>query len=121
MWPRCCGVRAWLRPAWPRFHARAHLPWLQWEEHLGAGAHKIIFKGWDSLDGKLVAWNMVPMAGLPRAEQKRLRREVAILQTIRHERLIAIENTWDNDDSVVFITPIVESGDLQKWGNARGC
>lgn len=87
---------------------------VQWDEQLGAGAHKLIYKGWDSLDGKLVAWNVVPVADLPLDEQRRLRREVQILQTIRHERLIAIENTWDNDDSVVFITPIVESGDLQK-------
>jgi serine/threonine protein kinase len=87
---------------------------LQWDKQLGSGAHKIIYKAWDSLDGKLVAWNVVPLTNLPPHERKRLRREVAILQTIRHERLIAIENTWDNLDAVVFITPIVESGDLQK-------
>lgn len=87
----------------------------QWDVTLGTGAHKIIYKAWDSLDGRLVAWNVVPFKSLPAVEQRRLRSEVCILQKVRHRRLIAIESTWDLPDRVVFITPIVGTGDLQKY------
>lgn len=91
----------------------------QWSIKLGAGSHKTVYKGWDSLDGKEVAWNEVLCSQLPPDELERLQNEVSILKSIRHPNLIGIEATWATQEAVIFITPFVPSGDLRRWMLAR--
>jgi serine/threonine protein kinase len=93
----------------------------QWPVRLGSGAHKVVWKGWDSADGKEVAWNEVPFTTLPAFELERLHTEVDILKSIRHPNLIAIEDTWSTEDAVVFITPFCPSGDLREYVSGPCC
>ncbi len=82
---------------------------------MGAGSHKVIFKGWDNSDGKLVAWNVVSIVNLSGPEQERLKAEVKILSQLQHPRLIHFYDSWTTDTEVVFITAIVGSGDLRRY------
>jgi hypothetical protein len=86
----------------------------QWGVQVGAGSHKVIYKAWDNSDGKLVAWNVVPIVNLSAPEQERLKAEVKILSQLQHPRLIHFYASWTSDTEVVFITAIVGSGDLRR-------
>ncbi len=65
--------------------------------------------------GNLVAWNEVSTVNLAAADRARVGAEIALLNTLKHERIVDFYGTWATPDKVVFVTAIVESGDLQKF------
>jgi hypothetical protein len=62
----------------------------------------------------MVAWNVVATDRVSPAERSRLSMEVDILARLRCDRLIRFYEAWTTETSLVFVTAIVNSGDLRK-------
>ena len=64
-----------------------------------------------------VAWNTVPLDGVPLDEQQRIRGETAILRQLSHPGIISFGNTWESEaqDAIHFTTEIVTSGTLKQY------
>ena len=81
----------------------------------GEGATKTVFEAADVVEGKLVAWNEVDTQRLSPEERERVHAEVALLQEVKHPHIIDFYASWTSPSKVVFITAIIESGDLQRF------
>jgi len=82
---------------------------------LGEGSVKRVYEALDRNHGKLVAWNEVDLKLLNEDARQRLYAEVDILKQVNHPHLIDFYGTWRSEEKIVFITEIVESGDLQHF------
>lgn len=82
---------------------------------LGEGAVKRVYAAVDKDHGKLVAWNEVDIRHLPFEQRALLEAEVGLLRAVRHVNIIDFYGSWATENAVVFITEIVESGDLRRF------
>ena len=82
---------------------------------LGEGAVKRVYEAVDKDHGKLVAWNEVDIRHLPIEQRALLEAEVELLRAVRHVNIIDFYGSWATENAVVFITEIVESGDLRRF------
>lgn len=90
---------------------------LKYSEILGKGAFKVVFKGQDVNDGKLVAWNEVNIKTYSKKERERILFEIRLLRTLKHPHLLAYYGGWVNKETekVVFVTEIMSSGTLRDF------
>ncbi|XP_047313923.1 serine/threonine-protein kinase WNK8-like [Impatiens glandulifera] len=88
-------------------------------EILGKGAFKIVYKGFDEIDGIEVAWNQVSLDDAFRSPEhlERLYSEVHLLKTLKHENVINSYCSWvDNDSKTInMITELLTSGSLRQY------
>ena len=82
---------------------------------LGEGAFKIVYEAIDLDNGCSVAWNEVLTGHLDPSQKVQIEAEVGLLRSIQHPNIIDIKASWASPDKVVFVTEIVESGDLQRF------
>lgn len=59
----------------------------QYAEVLGRGAFKIVYKAFDELDGREVAWNQVKVNDMVTSpiERERLFAEITVLKQLKHK------------------------------------
>lgn len=92
---------------------------LQYQEVLGKGAFKTVYRAFDELDGLEVAWNQVKIQDLLQSpeESERLYSEVHLLKSLKHKNIIKFYNSWVDTRSknVNFITEIFTSGTLRQY------
>lgn len=104
-----------LRPLPDHVYVDGHV---QYDEMLGCGSSKVVYRGFDEVRGIEVAWNKEKLACKDMHEEgfNRLEEEVRILKNIRHKNIIKIYASWiDKDTQVVnFITEIFNSGTLRR-------
>ena len=85
---------------------------------LGMGAVKV-YRGFDQEEGIEVAWNQIGLCSLEGDAQirDRLLSEIQLLQSLRHENVIALYHAWiDAENSRLnFITEICTSGNLRQY------
>jgi|AntRauTorckE6833_2_1112554.scaffolds.fasta_scaffold07371_3 WNK lysine deficient protein kinase len=83
---------------------------------LGRGAYKIVYRGYDSHDGKEVAWNSISLYNLSEKETEAIVKEINLLKELSPQckYIINFLNAWIDEDNmnVVFITEIALSGTL---------
>ena len=82
---------------------------------LGEGSVKRVFRALDRNHGKLVAWNEVDISHVPEEARPRLFYEVELLRRVEHPNIIHFYGSWATPEKVVFITEVVESGDLTRF------
>ena len=82
---------------------------------LGQGSVKTVYKALDRNHGKQVAWNEVDLALIPVDQHASVRLEVEVLTRVSHPHVIEFHGSWAQDTKLVFITEVVESGDLQHF------
>jgi len=89
----------------------------KFNEELGSGAYKTVFRGYDYEEGKEVAWNVVKVMALTEAEKRRLQDEIKLLKDLHHRNIIHFISVWLNKDKneVVFITEILTGGSLKTY------
>ncbi|KAG6490535.1 hypothetical protein ZIOFF_051833 [Zingiber officinale] len=91
----------------------------RYDDLLGAGAVKRVYRGFDQEEGIEVAWNQVKLR-IFREDQPmmdRLFAEVRLLRSLRHENIITLYNVWTDDEgnTLNFITEVCTSGNLREY------
>ncbi|KAH9624527.1 hypothetical protein KSS87_022144 [Heliosperma pusillum] len=88
-------------------------------ELLGKGAVKTVYKAFDEVLGMEVAWNQVMLNNVLRCpdELQRLYSEVHLLKNLNHESIIRFHNSWIDTDrrTFNFITEMLTSGTLREY------
>ncbi|XP_024519220.1 probable serine/threonine-protein kinase WNK9 [Selaginella moellendorffii] len=91
----------------------------RYNEVLGRGAFKTVYKAFDEVDGIEVAWNQVNVQDvLGRPEDlERLYSEVHLLRGLKHKNVIKFFTSWvdPRTKNVNFITEIFTSGTLRQY------
>ena len=87
----------------------------RFNEEIGRGACKIVYKGIDVIEMKEIAWNSIYTKKLSINEKKRLLFEIKLLNNLNHPNIIKILSTWKNNDFVIFITDIMPGRTLSEY------
>ncbi|GFQ02832.1 probable serine/threonine-protein kinase wnk4, partial [Phtheirospermum japonicum] len=94
---------------------------LQYNEILGRGAFKNVYKGFDEINGIEVAWNQVSIEDALQSPEhlERLYSEVHLLRTLKHENVIRSYASWvdDGNKTINMITELFTSGSLRQYRN----
>uniref|UniRef100_A0A6N2M572 non-specific serine/threonine protein kinase n=1 Tax=Salix viminalis TaxID=40686 RepID=A0A6N2M572_SALVM len=93
--------------------------YVRYDEILGEGAFKTVYKAFDEVDGIEVAWNQVNIEDALQSSQQmeRLYSEVHLLKSLKHENIIKFYNYWvDNKNKTInMITELFTSGNLRQY------
>ncbi|CAD8088663.1 unnamed protein product [Paramecium sonneborni] len=89
----------------------------KYNEEIGKGAYKSVFRGYDNQSGCEVAWNVFQLNSVPENERRRVRQEISILSSLKHENIINFIYSWHNKSKkeIVFITEIINGGSLKNY------
>jgi len=89
----------------------------RFNEQIGSGASKVVYKAVDNYTGCEVAWNVVKTCNLTRSEKQRIRDEIMIIQRLQHQNIIHLIRAWHNKqkEEIVFITEIMTGGSLRNY------
>jgi len=93
--------------------------YVRFDEVLGKGAYKTVYRAYDTREGVEVAWNSVNLNGIPKHEKARIINEVKLLDKLEHENIIDFYGSWVNREreQVIFVTEIMNSGSLKSFIN----
>ncbi|KAI3444381.1 hypothetical protein Pfo_001046 [Paulownia fortunei] len=93
--------------------------YVRYNELLGKGAFKTVYKAFDQLDGIEVAWNRVKINDVLRSPEdlEKLYSEVHLLRQLKHENIIKFYDSWidDKKKTVNMITELFTSGSLRQY------
>eukprot|EP00970_Alexandrium_tamarense_P011302 scaffold2448_cov348-Alexandrium_tamarense.AAC.1 len=91
--------------------------YIRFKEKLGSGAYKDVYRAYDTIEGIEVAWNVVKLGGVPKAERIRIVNEVRLLERLHHPNIISFHGSWVNRETerVIFVTEILSSGTLKSF------
>jgi len=89
----------------------------RYEDVLGRGAMKTVYRAFDQEDGIEVAWNKVSLQNLDNVSIERIYSEVRLLKSLRNENIIMFYNAWLDRKTghVNFITEVCTSGTLRQY------
>ncbi|OIW14420.1 hypothetical protein TanjilG_20866 [Lupinus angustifolius] len=93
--------------------------YLRYDEILGKGAFKTVYRAFDEINGIEVAWNHVSIEDVLQSSQQleRLYSEIHLLKTLKHENIIKLHNSWvdDKNKTITMITELFTSGSLRQY------
>ena len=93
--------------------------YLKYNEMLGEGAFKKVYKALDELEGREVAWNEIQVQGrsFTAEEKSRLQAEIDIGTELHHPNIISFYGAWVDPETknMVFITELFTSGTLRQY------
>ncbi|KAJ3706631.1 hypothetical protein LUZ61_010336 [Rhynchospora tenuis] len=99
--------------------------YMRYDDPLGKGAYKKVWKAFDQIDGIEVAWNRVSIDRMLQSPENlsRLYSEVHFLKTLRHENILKYYNSWVDDEkrTVNIITELFTSGTLREYRKKHNC
>lgn len=90
----------------------------RFNEELGSGAYKSVYRGIDEDTGREIAWNVIKITRLPKIDRVRIKEEINTLRTMpEHPNIIHFISAWINKakQEVVFITEMVTAGSLRQY------
>ncbi|KAI5084154.1 hypothetical protein GOP47_0000323 [Adiantum capillus-veneris] len=91
----------------------------RYKDVLGKGAFKVVYKGFDVVDGIEVAWNQIKVKNaLHSAEDiEQFYSEVHLLKTLKHKNIIKFYHSWVDTEAmnINFLTEIFTSGTLRQY------
>jgi len=94
---------------------------LRYSEQIGRGAYKDVYRGFDTMEGKVVAWNSVSIISFNDKEKESLRNEIKHLHNFNNEcqYIVDFYASWYDkmEKKVVMITEIALSGTLKSFIN----
>ncbi|XP_076956067.1 putative serine/threonine-protein kinase WNK10 [Bidens hawaiensis] len=93
--------------------------YVRYDELLGRGAFKTVYKAFDEIKGIEVAWNKIMLDdGVHSPEQlERVYSEVHLLKTLKHDNIMKSYVSWvdDKNKTINVITELFTSGDLRQY------
>ncbi|KAG4134256.1 hypothetical protein ERO13_D08G145400v2 [Gossypium hirsutum] len=91
--------------------------YIRFDEVLGKGAFKTVYRAFDEVEGIEVAWNQVRIDDVLRTPEdlEKLYSEVHLLRSLKNENIIKLHNSWvdDKKKTVNMITELFTSGSLR--------
>ncbi|XP_012070964.1 probable serine/threonine-protein kinase WNK11 [Jatropha curcas] len=91
----------------------------RYNELLGSGAVKKVYRAFDQEEGIEVAWNQVKLRNFTSdpAMIDRLYSEVRLLRSLTNKNIISLYNVWRDEDhnTLNFITEVCTSGNLREY------
>ncbi|CAM8979018.1 unnamed protein product [Rhodiola kirilowii] len=91
----------------------------RYNEILGKGASKIVYRAFDEYDGIEVAWNQVKLFDFLQSPEdlERLYCEIHLLKTLKHKNIMKFYTSWvdSSNRNINFITEMFTSGTLRQY------
>ncbi|KAM7472323.1 hypothetical protein LguiA_010506 [Lonicera macranthoides] len=95
--------------------------YVRYNEILGKGAFKTVYRAFDRLDGIEVAWNRVKIDDVLQSPEdlEKLYTEVHLLRSLKHENIMKFFESWidEKKKTVNMITELFTSGSLRQYRN----
>ncbi|WKY04082.1 hypothetical protein Q1695_005222 [Nippostrongylus brasiliensis] len=94
---------------------------LKFDEELGRGSFKTVYRGLDTETGVAVAWCELQESKLNRAERQRFREEAEMLKDLQHPNIVRFYDYWERTDPsgkrkyIVLVTELMTSGTLKMY------
>ncbi|KRY33539.1 Serine/threonine-protein kinase WNK1 [Trichinella spiralis] len=92
---------------------------LKFEEEIGRGSFKTVFRGLDTESGVSVAWCELQETKLSKAERQRFREEAKMLKTLTHPNIVRFYDFWEINAGkrkcIVLVTELMTSGTLKLY------
>merc|ERR1719431_1148445 len=104
--------------------------YLKFDEEIGRGSFKTVFKGLDTETGVAVAWCELQDKKLTREERKRFKEEAEMLKGLQHPNIVRFYDYWDVNRPgvkstgltqvtakkyIVLVTELMTSGTLKTY------
>ncbi|EEF29545.1 probable serine/threonine-protein kinase WNK10 [Ricinus communis] len=94
--------------------------YLRYNEILGRGAFKTVYKAFDEVNGTEVAWNQVNIEDALNSPDQLVRlysSEVSLLKSLKHENIMKFFYSWidDTKKNINIITELFTSGSLSNY------
>ncbi|KAJ6791365.1 putative serine/threonine-protein kinase WNK9 [Iris pallida] len=91
----------------------------RYNEVLGKGSSKIVYRGFDELEGIEVAWNQVKLYDFLQSPEdlERLYCEIHLLKTLKHRNIMKFYTSWVDTSrrNINFVTEMFTSGTLRQY------
>ncbi|XWS08977.1 hypothetical protein CRYUN_Cryun40dG0046100 [Craigia yunnanensis] len=91
----------------------------RYNEILGKGASKTVYKAFDEFEGIEVAWNQVKLHDFLQSSEdlERLYCEIHLLKTLKHENIMKFYTSWvdTTNRNINFVTEMFTSGTLRQY------
>lgn len=72
---------------------------MKFDEELGRGSFKTVFRGLDTETGVAVAWCELQESKLNKAERQRFREEAEMLKGLQHPNIVRFYDYWERQDA----------------------
>ncbi|XP_072381692.1 uncharacterized protein [Diabrotica undecimpunctata] len=91
----------------------------KYEEEIGRGSFKTVYRGLDTQTGVAVAWCELQEKKLNKTERQRFREEAEMLKKLQHPNIVRFYNYWESPGSkkknIVLVTELMLSGTLKAY------
>ncbi|CAJ0587592.1 unnamed protein product, partial [Mesorhabditis spiculigera] len=94
---------------------------LKFDEELGRGSFKTVFRGLDTETGVAVAWCELQDSKLTKSERQRFREEAEMLKGLQHPNIVRFYDYWERSENtakrkyIVLVTELMTSGTLKMY------
>ncbi|CEF67732.1 Protein kinase domain and Serine/threonine-/dual specificity protein kinase, catalytic domain and Protein kinase-like domain and Serine/threonine-protein kinase OSR1/WNK, CCT domain-containing protein [Strongyloides ratti] len=93
---------------------------LKFDEELGRGSFKTVYRGLDTETGVAVAWCELQENKLNKQERQRFREEAVMLKGLQHSNIVKFYDYWESHSAgknkyIVLVTELMTSGTLKLY------
>ncbi|XP_065316063.1 uncharacterized protein LOC135924866 [Gordionus sp. m RMFG-2023] len=92
---------------------------LKFDEEVGRGSFKTVYRGLDTENGVYVAWCELQEKKLSKAERQRFREEAEMLKNLQHPNIVRFYDYWEvlmpKRKFIVLVTELMTSGTLKTY------
>ncbi|KAH0571233.1 Kinase, WNK [Spironucleus salmonicida] len=90
--------------------------YIKYEDCIGVGSFKRVFRCINIFDGKEYAWNEVSLEKLDPISSSKIFQEIKFYQILSHPNIIKIYHQWFNEqNTLIFITELISGGSLRDF------
>lgn len=90
--------------------------YLKFDEEIGRGSFKTVYRGLDTQTGVSVAWCELQEKKLSKSERQRFREEAEMLKGLQHPNIVRFYDYWEASGKkkcIVLVTELMTSGTLK--------
>ena len=66
----------------------------RFDEELGRGAYKTVYRGVDHDTGTEIAWSVIDLGRLPKSERPRIKSEIKLIKELHHNNIYRFIGAW---------------------------